>query len=232
YLDSAGRTYHVALERFLYGSFDALAPYLDRELIGELPLLGRLLTRSLDAHIRAHTTEPRLRRLLGYPAVFLGGSPMSTPAMYHLMSHLDVDDGVLYPAGGFAAMIESLVAVAHGAGARLRAWADVRKIVVERGAARGVVLHGSGEVLEADVVVAAADLHHVETELLDPEHRAHSPRWWSRREAGPGAVLAMLGVRGEVPELAHHTLLLARDWDEAFRRIGGGELPDAPSLYI
>src|SRR5690606_8138121 len=43
YLDSAGRTYHVALERFLYGSFDALAPYLDRELIGELPLLGRLL---------------------------------------------------------------------------------------------------------------------------------------------------------------------------------------------
>ena len=41
--------------------------------------LGALLTRSLDAHIARHTRDPRLRRLFGYAAVFLGGSPSTAP---------------------------------------------------------------------------------------------------------------------------------------------------------
>ncbi|MBN9325488.1 MAG: phytoene desaturase, partial [Cellulomonas sp.] len=102
YFDSAAETYHLALEKFLYSSFDSVAPFLDPALLSRLPRLARLLTRSLDAEIRTRTGDSRLRRLLGYPAVFLGGSPMRVPSMYHLMSHLDVNDDVRYPDGGFA----------------------------------------------------------------------------------------------------------------------------------
>ncbi|GMA89479.1 hypothetical protein GCM10025869_00080 [Homoserinibacter gongjuensis] len=73
YLDSAGATYDLALRRFLYSSFDSMRPFLAREVLGGLPRLARMLLRSLDGEIRAHTRESRLRRLLGYPAVFLGG---------------------------------------------------------------------------------------------------------------------------------------------------------------
>jgi len=237
YFDSATSTYDLALRRFLYTSFDSVRPFLDAEVLRGLPRLARLLGRSLDADIRSRTRDSRLRRLLGYPAVFLGGSPLQVPSMYHLMSHLDVDDGVLYPQGGFARIVESIASLAESAGARLITRARVVRIVVEDGRARGVIVardDGIEERVDADIVVATADRHHVEMQLLDPEHREHGPSWWARRQAGPGAVLAMLGIRGPVPELAHHTLLFADDWDggfEAITRPGGG-LPARPSLYI
>jgi len=237
YFDSAESMYHLALRKFLYTSFGSMRPFLDREILAGLPRLGRLMGRSLDAGIRAASTDPRLRRVLGYPAVFLGGSPLRVPSMYHLMSHLDVNDGVLYPEGGFARFIETLVALASGAGARLVADARATAIDVERGRARAVRYRdpdGREDRVEADLVIATADLHHVDTELLAPEHRDRDAAWWSRRDSGPGAVLAMLGVRGRVPELAHHTLLFADDWEGAFAAVArpGVGLPATPSLYI
>ena len=237
YFDSAESTYGLALRRFLYSSFDSMRPFLHREVLAGLPRLGRLMGRSLDAEIRGRTDDARLRRLLGYPAVFLGSSPLQVPSMYHLMSHLDVNDGVLYPEGGFARVVESIAALATASGAHLMTGAPVTGITVEHGRARGVRYRGPDgreEHLGADVVVAATDLHHVETELLAPEHRERRPAWWRRRDPGPGAVLAMLGVRGELPELAHHTLLFADNWEGAFEAVSepGQDLPTTPSLYI
>ncbi|MCS0500398.1 phytoene desaturase family protein [Protaetiibacter mangrovi] len=235
YLDSAETAYRMSVDRFLYGSFDSARPFLDRELVRELPRLRRLLTRSLDDEIRTVTGESRLRRLLGYPAVFLGGTPMGVPSLFHLMSHLDVDDGVLYPRGGFARVVETLVELARAAGAELVSGAEVTRIVVERGRATGVEVRdaaGARQTHPADVVVGAADLHHLETELLPPEARDHTERWWARRDLGFGAVIAMLGVRGHLPELAHHTLLFTDDWDGGFARLRGDELVPGSSLYI
>jgi len=237
YLDSAGSTYELALRRFLYSSFDAVHPFLDAEVLAGVPRLARLFARSLDGEIRARTRDPRLRRLLGYPAVFLGGSPMRVPGMYHLMSHLDVDDGVRYPMGGFAAVVASIVRLAERAGAELRCGTTVERILVDGSRVRGVVARdarGGRRMLTADLVVTAADLHHVDTELLGPAQRERDARWWGRRDPGPGAVLAMLGVRGRLPQLAHHTLLLADDWEGAFAAVAptASGLPATPSLYI
>lgn len=237
YLDSAGATYDLALRRFLYSSFDSMRPFLAREVLGGLPRLARMLLRSLDGEIRAHTREPRLRRLLGYPAVFLGGSPLRVPGMYHLMSHLDVDEGVLYPMGGFAAVVQSFVRLAEAAGVELQTGARVESVMTVDGRARGVRYRDADGALRtqlADLVVTAADLHHVDTQLLDARRRERDERWWARRDPGPGAVLAMLGVRGRLPQLAHHTLLLADDWEGAFASVASTAtgFPTNPSLYI
>ena len=37
------------------------------------------------------------------------------------------------------------------------------------------------------------------------------------RPSGPGAVLVMLGVRGELPQLPHHSLFFTRDWARQLR---------------
>lgn len=236
YFDSASEAYRLAIDHFLYTSFESMRPFVDRELVTRLPRLLGLLRRSLDAEIRAHSTDHRVRRLLGYPAVFLGGSPMRVPALYHLMSHLDVDDAVRYPDGGFARVIETFADLARGAGADLVTSAAVHRIVVEGGAARGVLYRDAAGVeqrVDAELVVATSDLHHTQTVLLDPEYRDLDERWWHRRDPGPGAVMAMLGVRGEVPQLAHHTLLLVDDWDSGFAALRRGRgLPHDPSLYI
>jgi phytoene desaturase len=41
-------------------------------------------------------------------------------------------------------------------------------------------------------------------------------------------------VRGELPQLAHHTLLFTRDWEEGVRAIYGADphIPDPASIYV
>ena len=52
------------------------------------------------------------------------------------------------------------------------------------------------------------------------------------RTSGPGAVLAMLGVRGELPQLEHHTLLFTADWRENFGALREGRVPSPASSYV
>lgn len=237
YLDSAAETYRIATERFLYATYASLRPLLDRDLVRQAPRLARLLGEPLDRFIARHTTDDRVRRILGYPSVFLGTSPSAAPSMYHLMSHLDVSQGVLYPRGGFGAVIDAVARVAEREGALLLTGRRVDRITVADGAVSGVELTdhtGHSRHLEADVVVSTADLRVTEHDLLGPADRSHSDRWWQRRDPGPGAVLALLGVRGELSQLAHHSLLFARDWQEGFDAIFGahGSVPTPTSLYV
>ena len=91
---------------------------------------------------------------------------------------------------------------------------------------------GDHRILHADVVVATADLHHVETTLLPRPLQTYPESWWRRRTSGPGAVLVLLGVRGELPQLQHHTLLFTRDWHENFGAIREGRVPSPASSYV
>jgi phytoene desaturase len=52
--------------------------------------------------------------------------------------------------------------------------------------------------------------------------------------SGPGAVLVMLGVRGELPALAHHSLFFTRDWAANFDAIfeQPTRVPDPASIYV
>ncbi|HXD28450.1 MAG TPA: phytoene desaturase family protein [Arthrobacter sp.] len=251
YLDSAARTYELAKEHFLYDDFESkrglLHPAVLRRGIRMATLLGTPLGRFVARRFR----DPRQRQLLGYPAVFLGTDPFRAPAMYHLMSHLDLADGVLYPIGGFAAVVDALAATARDAGVRIHTSATATRIATRDpsspgrrrvGRRRARPLVEAVEYLEAtglqrsvptDLVVAAADLHHVETTLLPPRQQTHPERVWSRRDPGPSAVLVCLGVRGRLDGLAHHNLLFTADWRDNFRRIRtGADLASETSVYV
>ena len=114
YLESARDTYEVAKRRFLYTSFASFLPLLRADVLTRTPTLAKLLLRPLDTLAGETVHDRRLRQILGYPAVLLGSSPFSAPSMYHLMSHLDMADGVLYPMGGFTKLIEAVADVAEG----------------------------------------------------------------------------------------------------------------------
>ena len=237
YVASARQTLDLALDRFLYDTYEDLRGLAAPELLRRAPRLLGLLGRPLHSHVARRFRDPRLQRILDYPAVFLGGSPYRVPSMYHLMSALDLTGAVLYPRGGFAAVVERIAALAVERGARLRTRARATEILVRGGRAAGVAYTdaaGAARVAEADLVVGAADLHHLETRLLAPEHRTYPERSWRSREPSPGALLVLLGVRGDLPQLAHHTLLFAEDWRGNFEDVFGdpARVSEAPSLYV
>ena len=238
YLGSARETYELAKRKFLYTSFADLRPIATGEVLGQGGTFARLLLRPLSRLVARTVKDRRLRQILGFPAVFLGSSPKHTPSMYHLMSHLDLADGVLYPMGGFTRVIESIADLARAEGVDIVTNAAVTRILVQDGVTSGIEYtdrDGATQVVEADVVVSAADLHHTETQLLaEAEQRTYPQEYWEHRVPGPSALLLYLGVEGEIPELEHHTLLFAREWDKGFEAIFGDNpsVPDPASLYI
>ncbi|GAB2602865.1 hypothetical protein GCM10009696_05450 [Kocuria himachalensis] len=242
YLASAKRTYELAVDHFLYTSYASFTPLLTRPVVRGLPELARHLTGSLHDFAAGTVRDTRLRQVLGYPAVFLASAPRMTPSLYHLMSHMDLTDSVQYPQGGFRRVVEAVERLALAHGARIRTGADVLRISTSPAAdgpvrATGVVWRDADGVehqLAADVVVSAADLHHTETALLPRELQSYPQRYWDKRQTGPGAVLVMLGVRGELPELPHHSLFFSEDWDTNFRAIFEvpTSVPDPASVYV
>ncbi|KFF61058.1 phytoene dehydrogenase [Cryobacterium sp. MLB-32] len=244
YLESAKDTYDMAVHRFLYSTFASFRPFLVRDVLTRLGRLARLLLQPLDKFAAGYVQDPRLRQILGYPAVFLGSSPDQTPSMYHLMSHLDLADGVLYPQGGFSQLIGSIADLAVREGVRVITGARVTGILTAPNPIRGkdhivtgvsyVQADGLSMRLDADRVVSAADLHHTETELLAAGEQTYPEKWWNSRTSGPGAVLVMLGIDGELPALKHHSLFFTRDWGDNFGRIFGKHpsVPSPASFYV
>jgi phytoene desaturase len=237
YLESAALTYELAKRYFLYTTFAKPWPLFNREILGHLPRLAGLLLRPLSSRATRTVRDDRLRKVLGYPAVFLGASPYSAPAMYHLLSHFDLAEGVMYPIGGFARVIESIADLAVAEGVTIVPSARVTRIRVQAGAATGVDYvddRKRSHTLSADIVVSAADLHHSETRLLEPSEQTYPQAYWDRATPGPSAVLLYLGIRGELPELEHHTLLFAEDWRAGFDALFGADphVPAPATLYV
>jgi phytoene desaturase len=245
YLESARDTYEIAKERFLYTSFEKFSPLVRANVLKRTPKLVRLLRESLADFAARHVTDPRLQQVLGYPAVFLGSSPFITPSMYHLMSYLDLEDGVLYAQGGFTKVIETIANLARAEGVGIIPGAEVSSILTtvnpagnrKKARVQGVeyiASTGAKRTLVADYVVSAADLHFSETKLLPPALQTYPEKWWDQRVPGPSAVLVYLGVTGEVPSLEHHTLLFTKDWHDNFGRIFNEptSVPDPASLYV
>ena len=236
YLASATKTYHAAVRSFLYNPFSSWRDFTSRQILTSAPAVLPLLTRSLWRYASRRFEDPRLRQTLAYPAVFLGTSPFEAPALYHLMSHMDLVDGVKYPIGGFRRFVTSLVDLARAHGVELLAESDVVNITSNDGTVRSVEYRRDGKRhrIDADIVVSAIDEHHTETVLLEESDRSYKPKRWNEQVTGPSAVLIMLGVEGALPELLHHTLFFSSDWDDNFDAIFGSptRIPETPSLYV
>lgn len=243
YLDGAADAYNIAIDRFLYNNFSSLGPFLHYDVLTRAGRLVSLLTRSLETYVNSQFTSLVLRQILTYPAVFLSSRPTTTPSMYHLMSHTDLVQGVKYPVGGFTAVVNALHRLALENGVKFQFDTEVTSIntAAAHGSttATGVSMLHNGQVdnLDADLVVSAGDLHHTENNLLPRKLRTYPERYWSNRNPGIGAVLILLGVRGDLPQLDHHNLFFSEDWTDDFAVVFDGPQSTRPnnasnSIYV
>ena len=229
YLERAAYQYDVAMNGFVYRDYRRLTDFFNRRMLVEGARLN--VFTNLDRYVRGYFSSDRARKVLEYSMVFLGGAPDNTPALYNIMSHVDLAMGVWYPMGGMGAVVARMQRLAEDAGARFEFNRPVRRIVVRDGRAVGVETDTG--VIDADVVVANADYHHVETRLLEPRYRQYSDRYWESRVVAPSAFILYLGLDRPVAGLAHHTLFLQHDWMDHFNTIFKRPAwPDRPSYYV
>lgn len=232
YVRRGDETYRLAKKHFLYTNFSSLRDFTKSEVLRHGTKMTRLAFTPIDRYVRMFVKDQRLRQILEYPMVFLGSSPFSAPAIYSLMSALDFREGVYYPKGGLYTIIKAMVGIGSDLGVTYRYGSPVKHIVTDGQAAKGLTLE-TGEHIDADIVIGNADLHFIETTLLEKGDRSYPKEYWSKREAGPSALLMYLGVKGKLPKLEHHNLFFVDDWNENFDDIfKTKKLPWPASLYI
>ena len=228
FLAEAKVKYDLGMGELVYRPSLSWSEYMHPGLIGGL--LKTKVFRSLRKHVQAHFNDPRLRLLMEFPVLFLGAAPQNTPALYSLMNYADMELGTWYPMGGMGKVVDAFVRIAEKQGATIRLNEAVKRIVVENGKAVGVET-GKG-ILRADVVVAGADYHHVEQDLLPDASRSYSDTYWEGRTMAPSALLFYLGFDRRLPDLEHHTLFFDESLDQHSTEIyDKPEWPSKPLFY-
>lgn len=181
-------------------------------------LLNPRMIGSYDARIRRHVKDERLVRVLEFMTVFMGGSPQNIPGMYSLLSYVDMGLGIGYPMGGFRAVARAFRQVGEEQGVCYRFNTEVQQVIVKHGRAVGVRMPNDEELL-ADIVVANADYHHVQTALL-PHGLADIPTAkWDKKVLSPSGLLLSFGVKKKLPGVLHHNLFFDTDWQAHFNAV-------------
>ena len=210
FLKEAAYKYKVGMGEFVHKPGLSLMEFADTRVLSSMFRL-QMLT-SMSAHVEKLFKNEKLRELLKFPVLFLGATPEDTPAMYSLMNYADLELGTWFPKGGMYKIVEGMLALASELGVKVLSAQNVKKIVVNNGKATKVTTD-SGD-FEADIVVGAADYHHVEQHLLDPEHRVYNEKYWDKRTMAPSSLLFYLGVNKKLDNLLHHNLFFDEDFKQ------------------
>jgi len=227
YLQEGERHYQLVLDRLVNRDFRRASDLFNFQ---NLALIFRLKPFINHYHnMSAYFDEPRLKSAFTFQDIYMGLSPFEAPATYSMMPYTELAHGVWYPKGGMYRVVESLMELARQAGVEFIFSSAVERIDTNASHVRGVLLAG-GSRLEADVVLANADLPYVYQHLLPHDGLAKA---LARKRFSCSVISFFWGVDKTYEALAPHTLFLADDYRENFERIERDlSLPANPSLYL
>ncbi len=156
--------------------FLGLSDYARPDMLRSLPWLRPHL--SVDADLRRHFRDPRVRLAFSFQTKYLGMSPFRCPSLFTILSFLEYEYGVFHPKGAAGRCRRRWRGVAERAGVEIRRRAPVERIAFAGRRAVGVEVAGRQHA--ADAVVVNADFAHA---IPAAGARGAAPRWTDRRIA-------------------------------------------------
>ena len=209
FLDEASYKYKVGMRDLVYKPGRSLTEFADFRLLQGMIKLQ--VFSSISQQVRRLFKNNKLRQILEFPVLFLGARPEKTPALYSLMNYADIKLGTWYPMGGMFKVAEGMHKLAESLGVEFKFNSEVSQLQLKDKNVKRVVL-ASGQEIEADMVVAGADYHFVEQNLLPKEARQYSPEYWESRTMAPSSLLYYVGLNKELKQLLHHSLFFDADF--------------------
>jgi len=226
YLNEGHRHYHVGMEKMVHPDFRKATDFFK---LGNIPLIHQVkpLVKHY-ANMSNYFDDPRLKAAFTFQDVYMGLSPFEAPATFSMMPYTELAHGVWYPKGGMYQVVEALMSLAREAGVEFVFDATVEQINVNGKSAHGVVV--DGQRLEADAVLANADLPYVYQNLLPQDGQGKK---LEHKRYSCSVISFFWGLDKPYETLPPHTLFLAKDYRENFDSIIRDlSLPANPSLYI
>ncbi|TAK21115.1 MAG: phytoene desaturase [Myxococcaceae bacterium] len=236
-VDGYERFVKMSEEIFRVG-FEKLAhvPFLDvGSMLKIVPEMVKLQSyRTVYGLVSKFLKHEKLRQVMSFHPLLVGGNPFSTTSIYTLIAFLERKWGVHFPIGGTGELVKGLVNLIEGSvGGTVRCNAEVKRITLKGRKATGVEL-ANGEVIPAAVVVSNADSAWTYRYLVAPEAR----KTWTdsrieRSRYSMSLFVWYFGTDRKYEDVAHHTILLGPRYRELLDDIFEKKvLADDFSLYL
>ncbi len=229
FVEMSRRIYDVGFERLAHVPFSRWS-----DMARIVPDMVRLRSyRTVYGLVASFVRDERLRQVLSFHPLLVGGNPFETTSIYTLIAWLERKWGVWFAKGGTTSLVRGLVELVQRQGNRVQCNAGVERIVVRDGRACGVVLEDGSEIA-ADVVVSNADAGWTYKHLLAPELRKH----WTddrvdRARYSMSLFVWYFGTKRRYDDVAHHNIMLGPRYrpllDDIFRH---HRLAEDFSLYL
>jgi phytoene desaturase len=233
FMEDACYKYRLGRSEFVERDFEKAGDFF-----GPRNLRLLLKTKALNNYYRSvskYFKTEKLRQTFSFQTMYLGLSPFEAPAVYALLPYTELaEDGLWFPRGGMYELVEAMTRLAQDLGVKINLKSPVEEIVVAKDRARGVRVNG--EEIEADAVLANADLPYVYRVLL-PRTAAYGDFRWKLRKQEKllytaSAFMLYLGLSRKLDHLSHHNVYLSSRYKENFEQIfDERRLPDDPSFY-
>jgi phytoene desaturase len=227
YLNEGSRHYRLVVEQVVNREFRRPSDLLTWQMLNVAARVKPLVHHYHN--MATYFSAPRLKSAFTFQDLYVGLSPFDAPATFSMLSYSELAHGVWYPRGGMYSVVEALLELARASGVGFAFNTAVTQITTNANRATGVTL-ADGSRLEADVVLANADLPYVYQRLLPQDRTARS---LLRKAFSCSAISFLWGVDRPYESLGPHTLFLADDYRENFRAIARDlSLPANPSIYV
>jgi len=219
--------FNLSIDGLLGRNFYRLFQFINFKSIR---LLIRLKTwiRHTD-YIKRFFTDIRLQMAFTFQNIYVGQNPYKQPAFFSMLPGAEIAEGALFPKGGMHSVVEKLLATAVDLGVEFQYKKTVSNIIVNGDKIQGIQLE-DGAIINADVVIANADLPYVYSKLL-PESRLS--RSLKKKEYSCSAIVFHWGIDKVYPQLAHHSVFLNDPYKQGMDQIFNEKSVSVnPSFYI
>jgi phytoene desaturase len=147
------------------------------------------------------------------------------------MNYADLELGTWYPKGGMHKIVEGMVSLAEEKGVEFHYNSPVENLVLNKKSVKGVQVRG--QQIDSKAVIAGADYHHVDKNLLPESKRMYSEKYWDSRVLAPSSLLFYLGVNKKLTNLKHHNLFFDTDFTKHSEEIyDQPQWPSDPLFYV
>lgn len=229
FMKEAEFKYNVGMNKLVYKPGLSLTEFVDLDLIKGVFKLQ--VFTSFSMHVKKYFKNPKLIALMEFPVLFLGATPEDTPALYSLMNYAGLKLGTWYPKGGFGMVVNAMKKVGEQLGVKFHLAEAVTHLQLTRNKVCKVRTHSQEK--EFDAVIASADYHHVEQQLIPEKFRNYSNKYWDSRVLAPSCLIFYLGIEKKIAGLDHHNLFFDEDLKKHAAQIyKDPKWPDKPLFYV
>lgn len=225
FIKTASDNYEIAIKDLVYQPGEKVSELVSLKTMSRLHQFIKTISTDVEATVR----NPKLKRILEFPVLFLGAKPSNTPAFYNFMNHADFGLGTWHPQGGMYKVVEAMVQLASSLGVEFKTNSDVQEIVLDGNKVKGLQVNGQLE--RSEIVLSGADYAHTES-LLPPAFAQYKSTYWKKRTLAPSALLFFVGFASKLENVTHHTLFFDTDFEVHARDIyDQPKWPENPLFY-